>query len=43
MQVGTQLGGYEILSAIGKGGMGEVYKAHDTNLKRGWPAASFKK
>jgi serine/threonine protein kinase len=28
------LGSYEILSAIGAGGMGEVYRAHDANLKR---------
>src|SRR6266446_6532843 len=32
--VGTRLGPYEILSAIGAGGMGEVYRARDTNLKR---------
>jgi eukaryotic-like serine/threonine-protein kinase len=31
---GTRLGPYEIVSAIGKGGMGEVYRATDTNLKR---------
>jgi serine/threonine protein kinase/Tol biopolymer transport system component len=31
---GTKLGPYEILSAIGAGGMGEVYKAHDTRLNR---------
>jgi Tol biopolymer transport system component len=31
---GTRLGPYEILSGIGAGGMGEVYRATDTNLKR---------
>jgi serine/threonine protein kinase/Tol biopolymer transport system component len=31
---GTKLGPYEILSAIGAGGMGEVYQAHDTKLAR---------
>ncbi len=31
---GTRLGPYEILSAIGAGGMGEVYRAHDTKLAR---------
>src|SRR3979490_2058632 len=31
---GTRLGPYEILSAIGAGGMGEVYRAHDTKLGR---------
>jgi len=31
---GTRLGPYEVLIQIGAGGMGEVYKATDTNLKR---------
>jgi eukaryotic-like serine/threonine-protein kinase len=31
---GTRLGPYEILAAIGAGGMGEVYQAHDTKLGR---------
>ncbi len=31
---GTRLGPYEILSAVGAGGMGEVYKAKDTRLDR---------
>ncbi|HEY7699418.1 MAG TPA: protein kinase, partial [Vicinamibacteria bacterium] len=31
---GTRLGSYEILGALGAGGMGEVYRASDTKLKR---------
>ena len=31
---GTRLGPYEIIAAIGAGGMGEVYRAKDTNLDR---------
>jgi len=31
---GTRLGAYEIHAAIGAGGMGEVYRAHDTRLHR---------
>src|ERR1700693_4654007 len=31
---GKRLGPYEILSAVGSGGMGEVYRARDTRLDR---------
>src|ERR1700747_1910461 len=34
IQTGQRLGPYEILSAIGAGGMGEVYRARDTRLDR---------
>ena len=34
LSTGDKLGPYEILSAIGAGGMGEVYKAHDSRLNR---------
>src|SRR5262245_57620339 len=32
LAAGTRLGPYEIVTAIGTGGMGEVYRATDTNL-----------
>src|SRR5438045_4842427 len=31
---GTRLGPYEVISPVGAGGMGEVYRAKDTQLKR---------
>src|SRR6187200_1927585 len=34
LQAGTRLGPYEVLSLIGAGGMGEVYRARDTRLGR---------
>jgi eukaryotic-like serine/threonine-protein kinase len=34
LAAGSKLGPYEVLAPIGKGGMGEVYKARDTRLDR---------
>ena len=34
LSAGTRLDPYEILALIGAGGMGEVYRARDTTLKR---------
>ncbi|HEX7421119.1 MAG TPA: protein kinase, partial [Thermoanaerobaculia bacterium] len=31
---GTRIGAYEIVSAIGAGGMGEIYRARDVRLQR---------
>ena len=34
LPAGTRIGSYQIVSAIGAGGMGEVYRAHDSKLGR---------
>ena len=34
LAAGHKIGAYEIVSALGAGGMGEVYRARDSKLKR---------
>src|SRR5215471_428344 len=34
LSIGSQLGSHEITALLGKGGMGEVYRARDLKLKR---------
>src|ERR1700746_3859685 len=34
LKIGTRIGSYEITSPLGEGGMGVVFRAHDTKLGR---------
>ena len=34
LQIGSRLGHYDVTALIGEGGMGQVYQATDTKLKR---------
>jgi hypothetical protein len=34
LRIGTQFGGYDVVAALGKGGMGEVWRVRDPKLNR---------
>ncbi|HEX6974456.1 MAG TPA: protein kinase, partial [Vicinamibacterales bacterium] len=34
LRTGTRIGAFEVVAAIGEGGMGQVYRARDTRLNR---------
>ncbi len=36
LNIGSRLGHYDVTALIGKGGLGQVYQATDTNLNRQW-------